>query len=306
MDVSGGILGLVNGVQDLAEQKLNNQYQLGLMAQANKYNKEAVDYQYQKELEMFHNTGYAAKVADMKSAGLNPGLIFGIGAGGGGGVTGNISAPVINAGSAPQLQHSNGLEKQGMLLQLAKLESEIDVNKSIAEQNRANIPKLSAEVPKLQAETLGQQTTNALLALDYEIKTAGKFANIDTIISLSQKAKVSVENEIQDLISKKTQNQVDTATIQAKINQYNANVQKTIYETMEKSSQNELNKQKWRESVAEIAQKWIDKELTLEQMKTQLQIAAMNNGTKMDATELNGIMEIMKGLIQAGAFALLK
>jgi len=58
--------------------------------------KELTDYNMQKQLEMWKNTSYGAQMEQLKKAGLNPALIYGMG-GGGGQTTGNSSSSVSGA-----------------------------------------------------------------------------------------------------------------------------------------------------------------------------------------------------------------
>ena len=81
------------------------------------------------------------QVKRLKEAGLNPALMYSGGnAGSAGGMTGGAQGMAISEGHASDesARKANDMQNQGMALQLAKLASEIDVNKSVAEANRAN------------------------------------------------------------------------------------------------------------------------------------------------------------------------
>jgi len=116
---------------DDAEQQ--QQYQLDLMREQDKYNRAAMNQQKANQKEMYEYTGYESKVRQLKAAGLNPALVYGMG-GTGGGTTGGGAALGVGLGSAPNvnMQTSNKIASQGMMLQLQKLTSEIELNKSIA------------------------------------------------------------------------------------------------------------------------------------------------------------------------------
>ena len=117
-------------------------------------NNKALREQEASQLRMFENTGYAARVDQLKRAGLNPALIYGAGASGGGGVTGNIAAPSVSGQQAPNEAAflGNKLTIMGMGLQLAKLRSEIQVNESIAKSNEAEAAAKSVLPAKTTAE----------------------------------------------------------------------------------------------------------------------------------------------------------
>ena len=61
--------------------------------------KELTDYNAAKQLEMWKATNYPAQVEQMKLAGLNPALAYGMG--GGGGVTSNVATGKTSGGQAP-------------------------------------------------------------------------------------------------------------------------------------------------------------------------------------------------------------
>ena len=80
------------------------------------------DYNAAKQLEMWKATNYPAQVEQMKLAGLNPALAYGMG--GGGGVTANVATGKTSGGQAP----SGGgeiLAAQAMGLQLRMQEAQI-------------------------------------------------------------------------------------------------------------------------------------------------------------------------------------
>ena len=84
---------------------------------------------------MWEATGYGAQKDQMKKAGLNPGLLYGMS--GGGGQTANIEAQAAQGAQAP----AGGREIQdimGMGIQRALAQSTIELNKSQANKNNAD------------------------------------------------------------------------------------------------------------------------------------------------------------------------
>ena len=71
--------------------------------------KEMSDYNYAKQLQMWHDTNYDAQRKELEKAGLNPALMYGMG--GGGGTTTGSGGGNVQGGSAPQ----GGGEIQGMM-----------------------------------------------------------------------------------------------------------------------------------------------------------------------------------------------
>ena len=151
---------------------------------------------------MFQATGYGAKVKQLKEAGLNPALIYGMG-GAGGGTTGNISAPQVSQGSAPNVAAAtaNKTASVGMALQLAKLQSEIKVNEPIANVNQAEASKKSGvdtqkateEIANLQSSREGQELDNYNKKLNNAILNATSPDQINRIKYLAEEAGEQLE-----------------------------------------------------------------------------------------------------------------
>lgn len=138
---AGSMLGI--GVQRLGanydrRQQMKTQTELTeIQKQAEK---EMMDYQQQKELEMWNKTGYAAQMKQMQDAGLNPGLMYGMG-GGGGQSIGHGGSPAITGGSA---QHVNsGAIGMQAGMQLALLASQKKVLDTQAAKNSAEATKIA-------------------------------------------------------------------------------------------------------------------------------------------------------------------
>lgn len=106
-----------------------------------------------------HDTSYAERVKQMELAGLNPALMMAGGAAagaGGAGATSTSNSPQKPAqgsrGRAAMIQMSTAAEMMQASKQTALLESEIEVNKSVAEKNRADAG-LSGAQTKTTEET---------------------------------------------------------------------------------------------------------------------------------------------------------
>jgi hypothetical protein len=77
--------------------------------------KQMTDYNQQKALEMWEKTGYGAQKNQMKAAGLNPGLMYGMG--GGGGQTAGVTPGNVSGGNAS----GNSGEAMGMAMMAAQM-----------------------------------------------------------------------------------------------------------------------------------------------------------------------------------------
>ncbi len=171
--------------------------------------KELADYGMGISKEMFEATGYAAQRRQMEEAGLNPALMYGHA--GAGGSTMSASAGNVSGGHASDeaaLKQAQ-IAQQGMALQLAKLSSEIAVNKATAKEKEANAELMSEKkiteadqrdvlIEKLRQEGVAQWFEN----LENEIKRQGPlqegemrlFRNVKLDVSTSFQ-KVSLWNQ---------------------------------------------------------------------------------------------------------------
>lgn len=129
-------------------------------------NKEMTDYNMAKELEMWKNTSYGAQMEQIKKAGLNPGLLYGMG-GTGGQSTGTPGGGVQGA-QAPQ----GGQEILGMLMQQAQIEN------------------LKAQTDKTKAETKNVGKTGK----NIEAQTAILLEGINT--QKAQQALTNIQTEL--------------------------------------------------------------------------------------------------------------
>lgn len=100
--------------------------------------KEMGDYNYEQQMRMWHDTNYSAQVDELRKAGLNPALMYGM-SGGGGTTTGSQGGSVSGA-SAP----SGGGEVVNMMgLQRGQTLAEIELIKAQTEKVKAEAEKTS-------------------------------------------------------------------------------------------------------------------------------------------------------------------
>lgn len=111
--------------------------------------KEMSDYQFRKQLEMWEATGYGAQKRQLKEAGMNVGLMYGMG-GGGGQTTGSASGNVTG-GTAPS-DGREAMTAMGMGMQMELLKAQKDLLVSQAEKNRAETTK-TAGVDTTEGQT---------------------------------------------------------------------------------------------------------------------------------------------------------
>lgn len=120
--------------------KLQEESNRRLMNESYGLQKDMYDYTYDK------NTP-EEQVQRMKEAGLNPAMMYGGQGAGISGTTGGSGGASIGGGTASGAAEMEAVKNQKVMmgLQLSKLKSEIDVNESVAESNRANAAKAGAD-----------------------------------------------------------------------------------------------------------------------------------------------------------------
>lgn len=142
----GGIPGIIGGVFGLATQKGQDRRQIRQQEKLQRMqiqgNKEMMDYSMGKQYQMWLDTNYGPQIEQMKRAGLNPGLMYGMSGGGGtttgspGGGVGGANAPV----GGGEIQAMGMMGMQAALLKAQKENIEADTK-----QKEASVPNIEAD-----------------------------------------------------------------------------------------------------------------------------------------------------------------
>lgn len=245
------------------------------------------DYNYAKQLQMWHDTNYGAQMEELNKAGLNAGLIYGM-SGGGATTTGNGNAQVTG-GQAPSGGHESidrgtqALAIGQQIMQRQMMQAQIDVAESQAKLNEANAAKTSGVDTQLagtqvasitqginnqQAQEALTKTQNAIATIQQNIQNQTQQETIDQAINTTRQ----MDEQLQILINQNT-----ITTEQAVNARATATEQLTALTLQNDATRTGINKTK--EEINQIsnsiAQKW--KQIQLEGQRT-------NNDTKM--TEL--------------------
>ena len=170
--------------RELAEiQQKNN---LAIMAKQNEY-----------QMKMWENTNASAQVEQYKKAGLNVGLMYG---GSGQGGQSQLGSTSGGAGQGQAGGQVHGMEIQ-QAMQMAMLQSQLEVNKSIASKNNAEAEKtkgVDTEETISKIEQLKQITTNAKVQeaiMRYEEKIKEIEANVNKQTEDEQINNLKLANE---------------------------------------------------------------------------------------------------------------
>lgn len=217
-NVGSGLMGLLDIGGNRARKKQLEQQQKLTNIQVDA-NKQLADYGMGISKQMFEATGYGAQRRQMEEAGLNPALMYGHA--GAGGSTTSASAGSAGGGQASDeasLKQAQ-MAQQGMALQLAKLGSEIAVNKATAKEKEAN-----AGLAEEKSVTEADQRTVLIEKLKQE-GVAQWFENLESDVKRS--------GTLQDGEVKLFKNAVlDVSTAFQKVSLWNQEVTTAIAKTM--------------------------------------------------------------------------
>ena len=266
-------------------------------------NKNLADYGMGISKEMFEATGYGAQRRQMEEAGLNPALMYGhAGAGG--------STQSAGAGSAGAGQASTGSEYAGkanaMGIEMMRAQSEIDVNMSIAEKNRAEAEATAgykkdqaiAETKSIEEITKNTQVQRQGIKLqnDYDkirnyIAESSFDYNIETLKWMAGKAR----EEYQIILNNK---EISDETKNLVIESYKLNNKNICVEILNKKAGIELSEAQAEKAYNDIAQGWVDLRIKDTQGTRKLNIESEANRIKQaypSLTEVGGgaIQEVL-------------
>lgn len=115
------------------------------------YNEQLMEKSYDLQQQMWNDTNYEAQIEHAKAAGLNPAMLYA--KGGSGGSTGSGGTSIGGAQASDETSRLQAeTAQQGMGLQLAMMQSQIEVNKSIAAKNNAEATKAGEETTTITSQ----------------------------------------------------------------------------------------------------------------------------------------------------------
>lgn len=260
----GSIFGLNNSSEQMSNQK-------ELMKLQHKYNEESADYAQGRAYDMWLKTNYPAQVEQMEKAGLNPALMYGMGAGSGGTVSG-----AQGQGTSQPTDRSVEMKMRGqeMGLQLANLASQIKLNESQANKNNAEADKTAGVDTKLAENTIdnlisqtkNEKDRNVLIWADKRLKEAtaemqeasaklasGQNEKVGYEIKLITKGLDKMEAEMKGL---SLDNELKEKTMKSKIEEAEMSVKALMNSILVGNSQIRLNNQEAEAITDKVMQDW--------------------------------------------------
>lgn len=304
----GNMMGMMTGMDKYQDMRqLEQQQKLTDIQSA--ANQKLMESSYGLQKDMWDYTNYENQVEHLKKAGLNPALIYGMG-GGGGSTTGSGTASVEGgqaANSAQQTQ-ANAAE-QGMALQAAKLMSEIDVNKSIAQKNTSEAEKtagvdteltknktqeVKANIEKLKADTNLSGANWELNKLQQNsLEIANEYNERNNNYLLQQNFSISRKLYVEAGISEATKETI--------IEQAKADLENTIQNTLTSKGLAKLNEAQIEGIKNSIQVSNEQLKINREALENALNIAIMNNSNGTITKDLKGVHKlIMESFEQIG------
>lgn len=290
-------------------------------------NKEMMQFANDMQMEMWERTGYGPQKEQMKAAGLNPALMYGMG-GGGAQTIGNNSAIGVSGGQAPSGSGREAEEFAGMGIQMAtqlallkaqkeNIESDTELNKVEANKRGG----VDTELGKTQIASLTQGIENQK-AIEVLTKIQGRIASIDEWVKgKTQQDQVELitwkaGQALEELSILHRQNLIDNQTMDDKVSIVKTELAQkalqnalikatTITEKGKPALQQEsikVNEQQIKTMIQQGIQRWKDLEIqgnrTNTEQKRQEQDAWINDVSQ--STKLP--VDVIKGIAQAIIF----
>lgn len=171
------------------------------------------DYNYAKQLQMWKDTSYGAQMEQLQKAGLNPGLLYGIG--GGGGQSNNIQQGQVSAGHAEQnpgeVQQFAGMALQnGLMMSQMKLMQAQARNLDADTQNKPlQGEQIQAQTGLIQANTGNVQIDTAMKQIELAFNKETYNERVDTIIANTQQAQeTTMQQAVETNIKRATEQDI--------------------------------------------------------------------------------------------------
>lgn len=305
--------GVINGALGMALGSLNDKRQLNqqqrLQDMQIRGQEQLTDYNYSKQLQMWHDTNYGAQVQELDKAGLNPGLLYG--GGGGGGTTTGSAGGAVSGAQAPSGGHE-AIDMIGMGLNMQLLKAQKEVLETQAQKNKAEADKtagIDTTVATSQNESILQGVDN--LRQDYELKkldvTLKNITNYEQQASQGDRLRyiaTQTQTAIQQLGILGNDKKISDATVQDNIKRIKAEAIGSVLDNVLKQSQNvkitadtQLTREQYKKIANDIMLNW--DQLSNEQKKTEIQKQLMNWTTDPNREAIQQGVQTLNSIIHA-------
>lgn len=255
---AGAILGIGLGAYNRNQQEIQTRRLQGIQIAGEK---EMSDYNMSKQLQMWKDTSYPAQMEQLKKAGLNPGLLYGMG-GAGGGVTGQTTSNVT--GQQAPSNTGEAVSMAGMGIQAGMMAAQQELMKAEARKANAeakneetvNPQKTVAETGLALANTGNAEQDTQLKKVETGLKAIqGKIAaaTIEEQIRIISQSATELDEIVMQLGVKTN---MDRATQQDKIDTIHAEMIGAFLDNNLKTAMTGKTEQEIQNMKQEILQKW--------------------------------------------------
>lgn len=268
----GAIIGAGIGLAgSILGRKQQNDDQREVMELQAKLNREQASYNQKLAKDMWNYTSFPNQVKNMKAAGLNPALLYGMG-GQGGSTAGSGQASGVGLSDAKGMQTSIAI--QGMGLNLANLASQIKLNESQAEKNEAEANKISgvdtkaqeATIENLIVQTSNEKVKRGLILAEGRLKDAQEEltrAGVDFSKSKTDETRWNIKtlqkglDQMEETINgMQLDNELKRRTIENKVKESQLILQNLLSDILLKGSQKHVNEEEAKAIPIRIQQGW--------------------------------------------------
>lgn len=224
----------------------------------------------QQQMRMWEDTNYSAQMGQLEKAGLNPGLIYGMG--GGGGATAQSSPGQVHGANAP----SGGGEQVAMAQTMAQM----GLMRAQTENVNANTEKTKAETKntplqgdqiQMQTDSLAQGIENQkaqwrLTTIDTELRQVQASVARQTILDQMQAIENEAKKGVQVIKQLQLENQLNEAQMGDKIEILKTNAIGALIENALKTEQITKTKEEVKQITQKILQDWTKLDIEAQDM----------------------------------------
>lgn len=293
-EIAGAIGGVAGGLINVLGSGAQHRRQKEYLDIQQKNNLALMQEEQKNKMDMWNKTNYGAQIEHMKSAGLNAGLMYGMGGGGGTASGGGGGGAGLATATNPDLAGgmSNGM---GIMAQSALLGAQIENIRADTKQKEATAEKTAGiDTEKTKGETIGIEWDNKLKELDQYITSSSKENQINAIKATADKLtgeanEASVKGAIAEATQFEIRKKIQEESIGAML--HNQAVRQGI----------ELDKAKIKEITTKLEQGWEGLEnerrgqnISKENMEELTETMLWQSGINATGNLVNSIIDIKK------------
>lgn len=287
--IIGGGLGQILGGWNTDKQVNANQDMINQQLQANK---DMSDYSQGLQKEMWDYTNYENQKKHLEDAGLNAGLMYG--KGGGGGAT--VGSGAASGGSGGASRPNENMQGAIMGMQLQTQAAQIEMMKAQANKANADADATRGVVTDEGRSNIGLKNAQAEgVAIDNKIKAIAERVSSATEKGQIDKYKTEWSKAINELEILESQNKVTSGTVETAIKQAKQGLINSVTNNSLMESNISLNKAKIREISERLLQDWGKLDLL---QNAQKYAQEWGIGISPVSTIIKGVDDILKGFFK--------